>query len=181
MKLFVVSSAEGCNPCSLRREPFLPNLTVKEIYKTLIRPSVKQPTAQKSIESVLQRNDIEWATVYLLPPKTTIESKTRIFQYKILNNILYLNNRLHKFDYIESLLCSLCNSETETMAHLFCHCSKILQLWSSLSNWCKEYLTLPMLEPSTAILGFWNINDEKSKLINNILILFKYFTMQIEI
>ena len=73
MKLLVLYSDEGYNPCSLRREPFLPNLTVKETYKTLIRPLVKQPTAQKSIESVLQRNDIDWATVYLLPQKTTIE------------------------------------------------------------------------------------------------------------
>ena len=32
-----------------------------------------------------------------------------------------------------------------------------------------------MLEPSTAILGFWNINDIESILINHILTLFKYF------
>ena len=98
-----------------------------------------------------------------------------IFQYKILNNILYLNNRLYKFGYVESPLCSLCNSETETMVHLFCHCSKTLQLWRSLSNWCKEYLTQPMLDPSTAVLRFSNINDKESKFINHILMLFKYF------
>ena len=154
MKLVILYSAEGYNPCSLRREPFLPNPTVKETYKTLIRPLVQQPTAQKSMESVLQRNTTDWATVYLLPQKTTIESRVRIFQYKILNNILYLNNRLHKFGYIESPLCSLSNSERETMTHLFCHCSKTIQFWSSLSNWCKECLTLQTLEPSTAILDF---------------------------
>ena len=59
MKLLGLYSNEGYNPCSLRREPFLTNLTVKETYKTLIRPLLKQPTAQKSIESVLQRNDID--------------------------------------------------------------------------------------------------------------------------
>ena len=136
---------------------------------------MQQPTAQKSVESVVQRNDIDWATVYLLSQKTTIESRMCMFQYKILNNILYLNNRVHKFGYAESPLCSLCNFEKETMTHLFCHCSKTIQLWSSLSNWCKECLTLPTLEPSAAILGLWNIKDEKSKLINHILIPFKYF------
>ena len=99
----VLYSAERYNLCSLRREPFLPNLTVKETYKTLIMNLVKQLTAQKSIESVLQRNDIDWATVYSIPQETTIESRMRIFHYKILNNVLYLNNRLHKFSYIESL------------------------------------------------------------------------------
>ena len=76
---------------------------------------MQQPTAQRSIEHILQMNDIDWATVYLLPQKTTIESRMRIFQYKILNNILYLNNRLYKCGYVESPMCSLCNSETETM------------------------------------------------------------------
>ena len=181
MKLLVLYSDEGYNPCSLRREPFLPNLTVKETYKTLIRPLVKQPTAQKSTESVLQRNDIDWATVYLLPQKTTIESRMHIFQYKILNNILYLNNRLYKFGYVQSLLCSLCNSETETMIHLFCHCSKTLQLWSSLSNWYKEFLALLTLEPSTAILGFWNINDKKANSLTIFLYYLNISFMQIEI
>ena len=69
MKLLVLYSDDGYNPCNLTREPFLPNLTVKETYRTLIRPLVKQPTAQKSIESVLPRNDVDWATVYLLPQK----------------------------------------------------------------------------------------------------------------
>ena len=142
---------------------------------------MKQPTAQKSIESVLQRNDIGWATVYLLPQKTTIESRMRIFQYKILNNILYLNNRRYKFGYVESPLCSLCNSETETMIHLFCHCSKTLQLWRSLPNWCKECLTLPTLEPSTAILGFGISMTKKANSLTIFLYYLNISFMQIEI
>ena len=157
IKLFSLHSAESCSPCSLSREHFLPDLTVKGTYKTLIRPPVQQPTAQRSTERILQMNDIDWATFYLLPQKTTIESRMRIFQYKILNNILYLNNRLYKFGYVESPMCSLCNSETETMTYLFCHCSKTDQMWNSLTSWCKGCLTLPVLEPSTAILGFFDI------------------------
>ena len=118
-KTFFLYSAVSYSACNKRKEPFLPDLTVKGTQKTLIRPLVQQHTAQKFIEHVLQRNDTDWATVYLLPQKTTIESRRRIFQYIVLNNILYLNNRLHKFGYVESPLCSLCNSETETMTHLF--------------------------------------------------------------
>ena len=136
-KTFSLHSAESCSPCSLSREHFLPNLTVKGTYETLIRPLVQQPIAQRSIERILQMNDIGWATVYLLLQKTTIESRMRIFQYKILNNILYLNDRLYKLGYVESPKYSLCNSETETMTHLFCHCSKTDQMWNSLTSWCK--------------------------------------------
>ena len=100
IKLFFLHSAESCSPCSLRREHFLEDLTVKGTFKTLIRPLVQQSTAQRSIERVLPMNNIDLATVYLLPQKTTIESRMHIFQYKILNNILYLNNRLYKFGYM---------------------------------------------------------------------------------
>ena len=162
-KTFLLYSAESCSLCNLRREHFLPDLRVNGTFKTLIRPLVQQPNSQRSIERVLQMNNIDWATVYLLPQKTTIHSRMRIFQYKIQNNILYRNNRLYKFGYVESPMCSLCNSETETMTHLFCHCSKTDQMWNSLTNCCKDCLTLPLLEPSTAILGFCDIRDEKKQ------------------
>ena len=65
IKHYFVHSPEGHNPCSLRREPFLPDLTVKGPCKTLIRPLVQQLTARKSTERALQRAHIDWATVYL--------------------------------------------------------------------------------------------------------------------
>ena len=175
IKLFSLHSAERCSLCSLSREHFLPDLTVRGTYKILIRLLVQHPTAQRPIERILQINNIDWATVYLLPQKTIIESRMRIFQYRILNNILYLKSRLYKFGFVESTMCSLCNSETKTMTHLFCHCSKTDQMWNTLTSWCKRCLTLPVLEPSTAILGFCDIRDKKRKLINHILILFKFF------
>ena len=120
-------------------------------------------------------NNTDWATVYLLPQKTTIESRICIFQFKILNNILCLNNRLYKFGYVDCPICSLCYYETETMTYLFCHCSKTDQMCNLLTSWCKDCFTLPLVKGSIAILDFCDIPDEKSKLINHILTLFKYF------
>ena len=45
------------------------------------------------MEALLQEPNIERNLVYTLPRKVTIDTSTRIFQCKILNNILYLNNR----------------------------------------------------------------------------------------
>ena len=139
-------------------------MTVKETYKTLIRPIVQHPTGHKCIKRVLQK---DWAKIYLLfKKKKKFESRMRISQYKILNNILHFSNGLHKFDYAEFPLCSFCNSETETTTHLFCQCRETIQLWISLSNWCKDCLTLPTLEPSTASnSGFRDIKDEKANLL----------------
>ena len=75
------------------------------------------------MKAVLQESNIEWSLVYTLPKKVTTDTSTRIFQYKILNNILYLNNRLYKMTIAECPLCSLCGNDTETILYFFCHYS----------------------------------------------------------
>ena len=48
----------------------------------------------------------------------TINSFQCNFQYKILNNILYLNKMLFTFGKINPPLCSFCHSYGETMKHI---------------------------------------------------------------
>ena len=58
-----------------------------------------------------------------LPDKiNTINKKHSSFQYKILNNVLYLNKLLFKFRKVTSPLCSFCKSAEETIIHLFSEC-----------------------------------------------------------
>ena len=53
---------------------------------------------------------------------TTINTKHCSFQYKTLNNLLYLNKILFKFDKVNSPLCSFCKSAEETIIHLCSEC-----------------------------------------------------------
>ena len=72
-------------------------------YKDVDIPKdVDISTAEKSLEQCLGKSEIDWEEVYLTPLKITIKSQLRVFQYKILNNILYLNNRLFKMGYADS-------------------------------------------------------------------------------
>ena len=112
----------------------LDNLAAKIVYEILIQPIKRNPTAQRTMEALLQEPNIEWSLVYMLPRKVTIETSTRIFQYKNLNNILYLNNRLYKMTITESPLCSLCGNDSETILHFFCHCSITHNLWTQMQN-----------------------------------------------
>ena len=105
-----------------------PDMSVKATYKILIRPLVKAPTSQKSLEKLLCRQDLDWASIYMIPRMVTVESKLRIFQYKVLNNILYLNDRLYKMGIVQTPLCSLCKREKETVIHLLCKCHVTRQL-----------------------------------------------------
>ena len=54
-----------------------------------------------------------------MPRRVTIDTNLRIFQYTILNNVLYFYEKLFKFKIVSSTLCSFCNSENETPIHLF--------------------------------------------------------------
>ena len=122
--------------------------------KKLISSCFVYPTSQAHSLGKLNLQDVNWQTVYILPRLCTIDSHTGIFQYKILNNILYLNNRLFKMNIVNSELCSFCQTEAETIIHLLCSCRKVKQLWTSVQQWCRKCFSLADLSPPTAVLGF---------------------------
>ena len=112
-----------------------PCITSKVAYQKLLKQLVKPPTAQKSLERMLGLENVDWSRIYLLPRATTIESSLRSFQYKILNNTLYLNERLFKLNAVESPQCSLCKQFPESVLHLFCTCSVTRSLWAQFCLW----------------------------------------------
>ena len=71
----------------------------------------------------------DWKDIYLLPRKVTIDTKLRIFQYKLLNNILYLNKHLFMFRKKDTKHCSFCKLQDETINHLFVKCNYSKNLW----------------------------------------------------
>ena len=48
-----------------------------------------------------------WKEIYTLPREATHDSCSRIFKYKIFNNILYLNKHFNQFKTVSKHLCSL--------------------------------------------------------------------------
>ena len=97
-----------------------------------------------------------------------------MFQYKILNNILYLNQRLYRMNLVESPLCSLCKREVESISHLFLKCEFSTRLWAETQKWCSPAIALPQLTEKIVYLG-WFSNDPQTILINHNLLLYKYF------
>ena len=66
--------------------------------------------SQGYFEAFFEPTTIDWKDIYLSPHKTTINTKYCLFQYKILNNVLYLNKILFKFGNVKSPVCSFCKS-----------------------------------------------------------------------
>ena len=98
------------------------SVTAKLVYKLCISHRFSPPTSKKLLSSKFNFCDQKTrSSVYLLPASATLD---RMFEYKILNNVLYLNQleRLYHMNLVESPLCSLCKKEVETISHLILRC-----------------------------------------------------------
>ena len=114
--------------------------------------------------------------IYLLPRKVSIDTNLRMFQYKILNNILYLiNKQLFIFDKEDTKLCSYCRLQNELTNHFFVECKSSIKLWSDLENYCQCSFDLPILNPQSVTFGFFEIDPDLLILLNHILLLCKYY------
>ena len=134
-----------------------------------------EPTSQKYFENFFPSLSFTWKDVYILPRIVTINTRLRVFQYKVLNNALYLNKHLYIFKLSDTKLCSFCNQEDETVIHLFANCSKSKTLWNSLKEFFKDTINLPSLTPQSAIFGFLQTDQELFLILNYLLLLFKYY------
>ena len=76
-----------------------------------IKSICKKPVSQSYFEKLLETTDLNWEGMYILPGNVSVDTNLCMFQYKILNNLLFLNKLLFKFKEFPSPLCSFCNSE----------------------------------------------------------------------
>ena len=97
------------------------------------------------------------------------------FQYKILNNVLFLKN---------SPLSSFCNLYDETPLHIFYECDAVKCLWADLIQCFQINLILPTLTPKPAIFGILESASNNSIFKNNkvfishILLIFKLYVFK---
>ena len=73
------------------------NIIIIDIYSILILKVQNKPSSNICFENLFNYDDIDWTAIYMLPRLVTYNTYMRSFQYKILNNILYLNKKLHIF------------------------------------------------------------------------------------
>ena len=134
-------------------------VTCKLIYEELLSGIQTAPSAQKYFKNKFKSNKLDWPRIYQLPRSTYVHSKTRIFQYKILNNIL-------------------CSLSDETTTHLFSECNISLALWKEIQNKVKGMLSLPNLNDHDVRLGFLTEGSGGMHLHSQILLSYKQFLYQ---
>ena len=96
----------------------LNKLTSKELHLILVDVNAVELTAQDYFEHLFEASQFNWVQIYFLNRNTTLDTKTDMFQYKVLHNILYANKMLLRFGKV-TCPCSFCKLHDETIMHLF--------------------------------------------------------------
>ena len=131
-----------------------------------------KPTYQSYHEKNFDDYDFTWKFIYRLPRIATLETNICIFQYKLLNNVIYLNKKLFQFGIISQSTCSFCELYDETSHHIFYECTYAQNEWNRIRFYLSEKVALPVLNPQGAIFGF-TILDHNFLLVNHLLFIFK--------
>jgi len=147
-------------------------LTSKTLSDMRLRIAGHIPTAQTTLQTKFPNVVADdWKSIYLSYRKATKNAYARSFQYKILNNVLYLNKRLALFGLASTSNCSFCVRSDETM---FVECSFSIALWHGLVNHFAGLLVFPPLNPQSAYLGYLG-EIANSLLLNHILLIYKLY------
>jgi hypothetical protein len=155
----------------LTRQLTINNLSAREYYNQITTKLFVKPASETTIENRLNLDDIPWTKVYSLTGEITIDTYSRMFNYKINHNILFLNHSLTCMGLLDNSLCSFCHLNNETPIHLFSQCQIAIQIWNELKLFI-QIIPLPDLTPQSAILGFIDLYDDRI-LTNHLLLIFK--------
>ena len=142
--------------CSLNK------LASKELYLLLVEANTVKPTAQDYFENLFKSSDFNWQKMYFLIGNTNLDTKARMFQYKILHNTLYVNKMLFKFGKVLSPRCSFCKLYKETIIHLFYDCLIVKRISNQLKSIQSNNINFPTSTPQSAIFGFWDLDTKNT-------------------
>ena len=94
--------------------------------------------------------------VFLLPHEVAFEPYLKAFQYKVLNSSLFTNKKLRKIGYIQDDKCSLSQTDSESLHHIFCKCRHTKQVLKEFQYYfytlTREFVCLTLQDVIAGIL-----------------------------
>ena len=145
----------------------------RKFYEVFVMNLQKSYSIQiKDDQNFLNYSDKEMSEIFIRLRSSTILNKHREFQYKLLHSAVYTKVQLLKFRFVENNLCSFCQKEAETYAHLFLECEKIKKIWKEIiANY--ELIEIRNLDWKDIFVGLSG-NSIRIKFINSLIIMLKY-------
>ena len=136
----------------------------KHIYRSFLAKKQTTPTAKdrEKLSAKYHRLSIDWKRVYLLSFRTTLETKLREFQFKILNRIVFTNEKLFRFDMAESDKCAFCQTEVESIEPLLFSCKiSSAKYPKHVLSWLRDNnIIVESLKEEDIIIGKFDLGDD---------------------
>ena len=108
----------------------------KNIYNRIISKKTEARFKTKwNLELNKNIDDDTWKRAFRIMFNYTLENSLIWLQYRIIHRILGVGVLLNKMAITQTNLCRICNSEPETLLHLFVNCKQVKNLWTSLEKW----------------------------------------------
>lgn len=129
-------------------------LSTKLVYSQMLSSqygvSLCIPGISKYFENPM---NVDWEAAFRRASIMPKDTKTKVFQYKFLHDILCNNSQLCRWKIKNSDVCDFCNANTETTLHLFWECGFVKKLWEDLAIDYKELLKNVLINFETVFLG----------------------------
>ena len=128
------------------------------------------PSAQNQIKLKFPDLSLEWKEIHSLPFTVTHDTKTWEFQYKLLNNIVFTNEKLFRFKMFDSPLCAFCQTEVESPEHVFFHYNATKSFWQLLSWISDQKVIVTSLTLENVFFGVFHVVED-FHVVNHIVLL----------
>ena len=107
--------------------------TSRVLYWNLINKVESPLTSQRKYEETFPTVSLPWQKIHVLPRSDTLDSKTREFQYKFLNRIIYTSKALYEMGIVSYPTCTFCCMSEKSLEHLFIYCEISRNFWLSVT------------------------------------------------
>ena len=151
------------------------DISPKQIYQIFLQQKQIAPTAKQKSTNKYSNIEIDWEKVYTLAFQCTLDTKIRECQYKILNCIIFTNEKLNLIGIFESLICTFCQEATESVEHLLFSCRITSKFWKHVLSWLRDNdVHVWIINEPDIIFGKFDFVKDYI-LIKHILLLGKYY------
>ena len=148
----------------------VPSRKVYELFITDLQQSYTLRIKDDHNDFAFSKEEI--TNIFLRPRITTLLTKVREFQYKLLHGAIYTKEKLLKFGFVENNQCSFCKQMVETYKHLFWDCVHVKPLWQKVID-KFELIDLQNAEWKDIHVGIMG-KDFNIKCCNTIIFILKY-------
>ena len=103
----------------------LGKMSLTLVYRYLVDRNSVTPVCKRIFMNKYNISEDHCGKLFMLPWKTTLDTRSKWFQYRINHFILPTKQWLHKIQKINSPNCDRCETEVESLNHLFSECDEV--------------------------------------------------------